>query len=281
MMKKIILLLFFTSVFFSQTIYTPRDEEICSSKFQLAVKADLFDKPVNEIIIEIAESFIGIDYEANTLEQGDNEQLVVHLTGLDCYTFLESALVFARCIKKNDTTFTCFKRELVNIRYRNGKLKDYPSRLHYFSDWIYDMDKRGIAEDITKKIGGIPYKKGINFMSTHPGSYKRLVDNPHFIDSIKTIEKEISSRNYYYIPQDSVKKYEHNIQSGDILGITTNIEGLDISHSGIAIRLNDNRIHLLHAPSPGKKVQISVKPLAEYIQNVKHQTGIMVLRVLE
>jgi len=266
---------------FSQTIFTQKDVEVCNSKFQFAIEANLSTKPINEIITEIGKSFIGTDYEAFTLEKPGEERLVVHLTGLDCYTFLETSLVFARSIKNGKTSFEDYQKELVNIRYRNGKLKDYPSRLHYFSDWIYNMNKRGIGKDKTKEIGGVPYIKKINFMSTHTDSYRQLKENPKFVKEIEAAEMKINKRNYYYIPEEDIEKCEDKIQSGDIIGITTNIEGLDISHTGIAVRMNDGRIHFMHAPNVGYKVQITEKPLAEYLMSNKKQTGIMVLRVNE
>jgi len=124
----------------------------------------------------------------------------------------------------------------------------------------------------------VPYKKKINFMSTHVDSYNQLKNNPKFVAEIAKIEKEISSRKYYYIPQENIANIEQNIHSGDIIGITTNIEGLDISHTGVAIRMDDGRIHLMHAPNVGYKVQITEKPLPDYIKGNKKQTGIMVLR---
>lgn len=273
------LILFVGSSIYSQTIYTQSDVEICNSKFQLAIDKNLSAKPINEVIIEIAKNFIGTEYAAGSLEKGEKEQLVVYLTGLDCYTFLESAIVFARSIKNGKTTFEDYQKELENIRYRSGKLKEYPSRLHYFSDWIFEMNKRGIGKDFTKELGGIPYNKKINFMSTHVDAYKQLKNNPQFVKEITAIEKEISARNYFYIPEDDIEKIEDKIESGDILGITTNIEGLDISHTGIAIRMDDGRIHLLHAPNVGYKVQISEKPLADYLKANKKQTGVMALRI--
>ena len=69
--------------------------------------------------------------------------------------------------------------------------------------------------------------------------------------------------------------------SGDIIGITTNIDGLDVSHTGIAIRLEDGLIHFLHAPLKGHKVEITDITLAEYVLNNEHQTGIYVARPLE
>ena len=283
-MKKLflfVLVLWFSSNNFAQTIYTQKDVDLCNSKFQLAVDKNLSSLPINQIIVEIGKSFLGTDYSASSLEKSDEEKLVVHLTGLDCYTFLESSLVFARCIKEGKTSFDDYQNELANIRYRGGKLEEYPSRLHYFSDWIFDMNKREIGKDITKEIGGKPYDKKINFMSTHVDAYHQLKNNPKFVDEIAKIEKEISSRKYFYIPQDEISKVEDKIQSGDIIGITTNVEGLDIAHTGIAIRMDDGRIHLMHAPNVGYKVQITEKPLADYIKGNKKQTGIMVLRVSE
>lgn len=269
----------FCSTLYTQALYTQQDVDICNSKFKLAIDANLAQKPINEIIIEIGKSFIGTDYVAYTLEQGDQESVVVSLTGLDCYTFFESTLAISRCVKTRGTSFENYLKEIENLRYRGGKMNDYPSRLHYFSDWLFDMNKRGIGKDVTKSIGGELIKKKINFMSTHVDSYKRLTENPMFVDQIAMTEREISAREYYYIPQVKIKDCESKIESGDIIGITTSVEGLDIAHTGIAIRMEDGRIHFMHAPIVGKKVQITEKPLADYIAGNKKQNGIMVLKV--
>jgi hypothetical protein len=273
-----ILLFIFSSTVFAQSIYTRQDVDICKSKFNLAVDKDLAKKPINEIIIEIAKSFIGTDYAAATLEKGEKESLVINLAGLDCYTLLENSFVIARCIKNGKTLFEDYQKELTNIRYRNGNMRRYPSRLHYFSDWIYDMQKRGIAKDVTKEIGGTSYKKKINFMSKHVNSYKQLKANSKFVKEIEFIEKEISARRYFYVPEDSIALVESKIMSGDLLALTTDIEGLDVSHVGIAIKMDDGRIHLLHSPTVGSKVQVTEKPLADYVIANKKQTGIMVVR---
>lgn len=265
----------------AQVKYTDADLQTCSNKFQLADSLNLFEKPINDVIIEIAESFIGTDYEASTLETEGEEELVVHLTGLDCYTFLEAVIVFARCIKMKNTNFDCYKNELENIRYREGKLNRYPSRLHYFSDWIYEMENREIGVDLTEEIGGIEYENKVHFMSANSKLYKQLEANPEFVDEMRKIESDISSRDYFFIPEEMIDKLEDKIVSGDILGITTDIDGLDIAHTGIAFRSEDGRIHLLHAPNVGKKIQISEEPLAEYLKLNKSQTGIIVLRLLD
>lgn len=270
-----------SAILFAQNSYTQKDVAVCKEKFEFAVSDSLSNLPINNVVITIAKSFIGLEYESHTLDKNKREKLVVHLTGLDCYTFLETSLVFARLIKEGKSNFSDFQKEVIKIRYRNGKINDYSSRLHYFSDWIFEMNKRGITKDITREIGGVKYNNKIDFMSTHPDSYLQLKSDSVMIKKISKIEREISNRKYYYIPQNKIADIDGKIHSGDILGITTNISGLDISHTGIAIREKDGQIHLLHAPNVGKKIQISKEPLADYIQKHKYQTGIIVSRPLE
>ena len=268
------------STSYSQII-SEKDVEVCNSKFQLAVNKNLEEKPIGDVIAEIGKSFIGTDYLAHGLEKDGEERLVINLTGLDCTTFLENSLVLARCIKKQKTSFEDYQRELQLIRYKDGTIDKYTSRLHYFSDWIYDNVNKGIIKDVTKEIGGKEIKFNLNFMSTHPESYKQLEENPDFIPIIKKQEKEINCREYYYIPKEELKSKEEQIQNGDLLAITTSVEGLDIGHTGIAVKMDDGRIHMLHAPTENTKVQISEEPLADYLMKYKRHSGVIVLRALE
>ena len=262
-------------------MFSEEDVEICNQKFELAVDKNLSEKPIGDIIAEVGKSFIGTDYLAHGLEKDGSEQLVINLTGLDCTTFLENSLVFARCIKNGNSSFEDYQKELQFIRYRDGVIDEYPSRLHYFSDWIYDNVKKGIVEDITKELGGEKIKFNLNFMSTHPESYKQLNENPDFIPTIKKQEKEISCREYYFIPKDEFASKEDSIHNGDIIAIITTVEGLDIGHVGIAIKMDDGRIHLLHAPSPNTKVHITQEPLSDYLMKYKRHSGVIVLRATE
>jgi hypothetical protein len=283
-LKKVFSLFFiflFGILTLSQTFYNEQDKEICKSKFNYAVGSKLADKPINIIITEIGKSFIGTDYQAHTLEKEGDERLVIDLTGFDCTTFLENVLAFARCIKSEKFNFEDFQNELIMIRYRNGVIDHYPSRLHYFSDWIYDNSKKGIIEDITKKIGGIIYPGKVGFMTANKKEYKQISENEIYYNQIREQEQKINKRAYYYIPKNQVRKIENKIQSGYLIAITTNIHGLDISHTGIAIKKDNGRIYLLHASSSGTKVQISEKPLSKYLAGNKSQTGIIVLKPLE
>lgn len=275
----VLLLLFYTNL--PAQIFSDKDIEICNSKFDMAVSKTLSEKPLNEIIVEVGKSFLGTEYIAHTLEQDGEEQLVINLTGLDCTTFLETTLALSRIIKSGRTDFEDYKNELTFIRYHEGKIDQYPSRLHYFSDWIYDNAKKGIVKDVTKEISGEEISFNVNYMSFHPESYKHLKENPGFIPVIKKQEEEISKRTYHYIPKTKVKSVEMKIETGDLIAITSSVKGLDINHVGFAIKMENGRIHFLHAPQVGANVQITSEALAEYLMKIKRHTGIIVLRVVE
>ncbi len=274
-----ILLLLFNFSVYSQS-YTPKDVEIFNRIIKKAQTDNLQKEPIGKIIVEIGKQFIGTDYVAHSLEINDKETLVVNLRNFDCTTFLDNLLVLARLVKKQDSSFISFTKELTKERYRNGIINKYPSRLHYFSDWLYDIERRGWIKNITKDIGGRVYNKKIFFMSKNRKLYRQL-SNDNFVEDIKKIENEINKRKYYYIPKNKVREVEQKLKTGDLIAVTTNIKGLDISHVGIAIKLDDGRIHYLNAPYVGKKVKISDKPLSDYLMRNKSQTGIMVARALD
>lgn len=262
-------------------IFSESDMETCDTKFQIAIDEDLEFEPINNAIVEIGESFIGTEYLARGLEKDGDEQLVINLSGLDCTTLVENCLAMGRCLKQGTTSFDGYLEELQFIRYRDGVLDGYTSRLHYFSDWITNNVAKGVVEDVTSQIGGEPIKFHLDYMSTHPESYKQLKENPELIQTIKIQEEEISSREYYYIPREKFKSKEEFVNSGDIIAVTTTVEGLDIGHIGIAVRMDDGRIHLLHAPSPNTKVHITELTLEDYLMKYKRHSGVIVLRVLE
>jgi len=240
-----------------------------------------FDSLSNgRLIVTTGKLFLQTPYVGGTLDNNDVERLVINLHQLDCTTFIENILALSKIANQSKTSINIFAKELEFIRYRDGKLKDYGSRLHYFTDWMFDNERKGLLVDITQTIGGEAYQKTINFMSSHINSYPALVRDSSLVDHILQSEKEINSRKHFYIPEDKVQEIENQIKDGDLIAITTKIKGLDVSHTGIAIHIN-NRLHLMHASSKAKKVVISDIPLAEMIQRNRLQSGIMVSRVIQ
>lgn len=255
-------------------------EDMKCKKILKSFDASLGDKSMGEIMITVGRSFLDTEYVASTLDKNTNsESLVVMVTGLDCVTFVENCLAMSRCIKSGNTDFKNYKKELTAIRYRSGSIDGYPSRLHYFSDWLYDNNKKGIVRDITQEIGGVEYNRTINFMTTHPDSYKQLSKSEDNLNVMRSVEYEINSRQMYYIPVAVLDTCYDKLQSGDIYGITTEIDGLDITHTGLIYK-EDGVTRILHASSKYKKVLISDTDVKGYIMGNKKQNGLMVARPL-
>jgi len=255
------------------------DERIVGRKFELALKESLQDKPIGDVMKVIGMSFLGAPYAAHILEETGEEHLVINLRGLDCVSFTENTLALSRCVKMGTTTFEEYKRQMQLIRYRNGVIDGYPSRLHYFSDWIGNNVKKGILRDVTRKIGGERYRKSINYMTSHRADYRQLSDDGYF-QQIGDMEKDLTVRPHYYIPKGRLHSSQRWIYTGDIIAITSALEGMDIAHTGIAVRI-DGVLKFMHAPLVGSEVQITEKPLVEYLKSHTKQTGVMVARPLE
>ena len=230
------------------------------------------DQSLPQLVITTGKQFMGVPYVAKTLELPGEEQLVVNLHGLDCTTFLENVVALSRAAHLNQYQFDTYQKELMRLRYRKGKLAGYPSRLHYFTDWLYENEQKGLLKNITAELGGKPYPKTLNFMSTHRDSYAQLAHDD-FHKAIQDTEAKLNQRpEMKYIPQAELAKLEAGIQNGDLIAITTSIKGLDVVHVGFAIRQN-NRIHLFHASTRSNEVEISAEPLADYLTRSKIQTG--------
>lgn len=232
--------------------------------------------PLNKISTT-ATFFLNTPYKGGTLDINKKEQLIINLRELDCLTFVENVLALYECKKNKNLSIESFKSNIMKIRYRGGNILGYESRLHYSTDWLYNNSENGLIRDITKEIGGTPFNRNVNFMSQNSDKYSAL-KTKKAVKKIKTVEVNINSRDYYYIPKEKIKDIEGKIENGDIIFITTNIKGLDIAHLGYAINVN-NRIHLIHASSQHKKVIISPAHLGKYLNDIDHFTGIMIARI--
>ena len=170
------------------------------------------------------------------------------------------------------------EKALENFRYLQGKNTGYGSRLHYFSDWIYENEKAGRIIHLSKSLGGILSPNIPSFMSANPSAYPQLADPTH-LASIHEREVLLASRELYFIPKEKIHLIEGQLQNGDILAITTPLKNLDVVHVGFAVKQGD-RIYLMHASSVSREVEISTLPLQEYLLKNRSQTGIMVSRLV-
>lgn len=228
-----------------------------------------------ETAINVAKKFIGKPYVAATLEKTP-EQLVCNLREFDCYTLVENVVAIARMKNEQLDGFDNFQDLLISMRYRNGKLDGYASRMHYFTEWIVQAEKDGFITDMTK-IWGKPSGKQLTFMSQHPQYYAAMKDKATF-SLISAMENEVNKTPFYEIKKADFMKVEKHIRNGDIIVFTSTVGGLDVNHEGFAYWQN-GQLHLLHASLDYKRVMISPEPLGDYLKSIPKHQGIIVLRL--
>lgn len=242
-------------------------------------------KDIGSMTLFFARQFIGRPYVTRTLEIKDKkEHLAVNLHSLDCTTLVENVCALALTISRGGRTWNDFLYWLRMLRYQDGHINGYSSRNHYFSGWIRSGERLGVLREIhADSSQTVPMKLRLNYMSQHPVSYPLLKTDGHERHLISRMEKQVSGEIVRYIPKARVGEGRHSlgcIHDGDILAITTNKAGLDISHVGFAVWGVDGKLHLLNASSVRKKVVQEQQTLQRYMQQHPSQTGIRIVRLL-
>ncbi|EDY18153.1 conserved hypothetical protein [Chthoniobacter flavus Ellin428] len=254
----------------------------------LVAQADKWKNlPIGQRVAEIGRAQAGTHYKSFTLEIDNRiEAPSVNLTGLDCWTFFETSLAFARMLdepKENWTPQTMLKYIELD-RYRDGKCTgSYLSRLHYLEDWLHDNNRRGMVKDLTRDLGGVPAAHDAVEMTKAWKSYRYMAHNPDLRAGIAQMEARVASEPLYYIPKSQVAGIESHLQSGDIIGVCSHDGALiGTSHVGLAYRTNDGVLHFMHASAPHNYGKVVLdQRLSDYLYHFRSDAGIMVARPLK
>lgn len=230
-----------------------------------------------DLILEIGRLFLNAPYQAKTLESPGRERLRVNFTQFDCLTFVETVLALARCAERGKMSIGEFRSELQFIRYRGGVINGFASRLHYFTDWLRDNEKKKVLKDMSPLLAGVGQRKKINYMTVRRENYPALKNEKEFLQ-IGQAEKSLSRQVFSVICKNKISAQSNNIKEGDVVAFFTHQEGLDVAHAGFAIG-QGGRLHLLHASSALGAVVISTETLASYAKKNKKYSGIFVARV--
>lgn len=239
------------------------------------------ERPVSTgaFVSAIGMRFVGTPYVAHTLE-GPDERLRVNLDELDCTTFVETVAAMALTATEGRSSWRDFVNMLENLRYRSGRLNDYGSRLHYISDWVVENSYRGNLKDMTNIVDGSRLvTKSIDYMTTNRDKYPALKDSLNY-ERMKSVEQGYRNHRFAYVPTSVLKRKETQmlIHDGDIVGLTTNLRNLDVTHMGIVI-LKEGVPYLLHASSSEGKVTVSDVPFAEFMRRNRQFNGVRILRL--
>lgn len=264
------------------------DWRIAEDRLRWAWSEGLDSLPMGDVMARLGTTFVGTTYLPQTLEIPGPERLVINLRALDCVTFVENILVLSQLVvtgspqellENREELQRQYRSRLTRIRYRGGILDGYPSRLHYFSEWLTDGQEKGVLEVVTSQLGGMVDSQPLHFMTSHAEAYRQLADS-RVVEAIRQVEIRLSQDARIYIPQHEVAQVASGIRSGDIIATRSTLDGLDIAHTGLALWV-EGELHLLHAPLVGSSVEVSELPLAERLQGIRAQDGIFVARATD
>jgi hypothetical protein len=254
----------------------------------LVAKADAWKAlPIGDRVAAVGQALVGTSYKSYTLEIDDRvEAASVNLLGLDCWTFFESSLAFARMLDEPRDQWTpqTMLKYIERDRYRGGTCDGtYLSRLHYLEEWLADNDRRGLVQDLTHTLGGGRVAHSADEMTVNWRSYRYMRASPDVRAGIRVMEQRVGAMPMAHIPKDKVAGIEPKLHSGDIIGITTKDRGgVGTSHVGLALRTSDGVLHFMHASSPNNygKVVVDTR-LSDYLKRYRSDLGIMVARPLK
>ncbi|MDD2293893.1 MAG: DUF1460 domain-containing protein [Bacteroidales bacterium] len=255
--------------------YSPEDVTRFN-EVMAAIRPDR-DLPMGDLVIKVAKLLLETPYVASTLEI-DPEMLTINLNKTDCILFVEMCLALSQTVKDDNPDFETYCDYVRQLRYRDGIVDGYASRLHYTSSWAIQAAVRGIMKEVTKECGGVIKNQWFDFMTTHPNLYRQLRENPDLVPAIRETEEKLNTYEYYYIPKADLPNRIQNIKSGDIIGFDDATPGLDIAHVAYAC-WQDGELTFIHASSKAHKVIINKTPMIEYINGVKGNDGIRVFRL--
>jgi Protein of unknown function (DUF1460) len=265
------------------TVFKGRDQ--FDQLVAIAKSNDWKSLPIGQRTAAVGQALLGTRYKHFTLEIDNRiEAPSVNFQGMDCWTFFEISLAFARMLNEPDTNWTpdSLLHYIEVDRYRGGECTgEYLSRLHYLEDWLYDNNQRGLVEDLTRKLGGSTVPHSAREMTQGWRHYRYLAANRALLAPLGRMEADVSSRPLYQIPKKRVGKIESKLQSGDIIGIVSrDRSGLySTAHVGLALRTSDGVLRFMHASSPSNYGKVVVDAqLSSYLSRYRGDSGILVAR---
>ena len=236
---------------------------------------------VPELMLTAAKSMYGTPYVGGQLGLGDvQEKFRVVVGHTDCILFVEAMLCLSRTAASAPEAgpwYGWFASEVARCRYRNPReIRYFSDRIHYTTEWIRNLEEKGVVKDVTLELGGEYYDHPINYMSTHPSAYKMGKAD---IDRIAAVERTLNEEPLTVIPPEVIPRIASKVRNGDIICYVTTIGGLDIAHVAIAC-IDNGVLKFIHASSVEMKVVLDAKSVANYAAGRRNCAGIKVVRPL-
>ena len=239
--------------------------------------------PIGERTAKVGLALTGTPYLGYTLEIDNRvEAPSANLHGLDCWTFYEISLGFARMLQAKPAPYepADLLRMIELERYRHGRCTgEYLSRIHFLEELFYDNEKRGLLTNITRQLPGAERMdhRDIREMTVMWRHYRYLRSNPSLLPEMARIQERVSDLPVYHVPKSLVPGVERYLRDGDIIAITSRDTGGYTSHVGLAYRDPNGTLRFLHASSRYRQVILDER-LSAYLADKHDDAGIVVAR---
>ena len=152
------------------------------------------------------------------------------------------------------------------IRYRLGGQISYSNRLHYFTDWLLEAEKKNIL----CLINGFDFfQKDLYLLRKSQLAQEKNPSKIQELQKIQMIEKKLSQKSLSGFSCSSLPKA--TLQDGDIIGFASNIAGLDFNHTAFYYQES-----FIHASSVNKQIEINKQKLIDYCPKIKRNSGVII-----
>ena len=117
-------------------------------------------------------------------------------------------------------------------------------------------------------------------MTAHRDSYPALSDSDNY-DRMKAVEGGFRNHRFPYIKTSDVASREVRdaLRTGDVVDLVTKMKDLDVTHMGIVVKGDDGEPYLLHASSTHGRVEVTDKPLSDFMKRNRQWIGVRVFRL--
>lgn len=251
-----------------------------------AKKENWASQPIGQRTVTAGKALLGTPYGNYTLEIDDKiESPSVNFEMLDCWTFYETSLALARLVKNPPSLWTreAMLHYIELERYRDGRCTgSYLSRMHHLEEVFANNQSRGLGQNVTASLGGVPVRRNIKEMQESWKAYRYLRSDPSLLPGMARVEANVSALPVTYIPRSKVAGIESRLQDGDVLAVATNWHSSYTSHVGLAKR-DGATCRFMHATSSRNKGKCCVvdNRISSYLQEKSTNMGLIVFRPTE
>ncbi len=277
---KITLILLLLNIFATDKVHTGQPQQEPAGTIETWLEEGLRYwrqvESVPSLISFYADRQLGIDYVGGLLDEPDEEKLVVTLNGSDCVIYVEMTQALTITTLQQQTSYNAFRQNLKLLRYRQGEVDGYTSRLHYFSDWLLTNQEKGLLE-ILFQDEELPRVDAPDIMTEKRDQYRHIADDDRVYEKLRRIEEQLAARELRYIPEERIPEYEDRFETGDILAFVTSTDGLDITHTAL-VNMENNRAGFYHASMTGAVIE-DPNTIHRYAGDRNNVKGIVIARL--